>query len=76
MSKKYPKIIKYDEVNITNENLKCNIKEIDNNIFFQKLVDISRIEKKELLKIYKKYKENHSTSVFYKSMDDYNKKFE
>ena len=76
LSKKCPKIIKYDEVNITSEDLKCNIKEIDNNIFFQKLINISRIEKKELLKIYKKYEENHSTSVFYKSMDDYNKKFE
>lgn len=76
LSKKPPKITKYVEAAIYNKNLKCTIDELDKNHFFQHLIKISGINKKDLLKINEMYKNNHNPSIFNQYSNIFNSKFQ
>ena len=76
LSRKPPKISKYSETVIYNKNLKCTIDGLNKNRFFQHLIKISGINKKDLLKINEMYKKNHDPRIFNQYLNTYNSKFQ
>ena len=74
LTKKPPTIIEYNESNIHNKDLKCDINEIENNTFFQNLISLLHIDKKQLINTYKKYKRNKNPSIFNQFINDFNGK--
>ena len=75
LSKKPPKITKYNESNIHNRDLKCITDEIEDNTFFKNLIKILDINQEELIGIYEKYKRNFNPSIFNPYINNWNSKF-
>ena len=75
LSKKPSKIIKYNESNIRNKDLKCEINKIENNTFFLNLIRILNIDKKELVNVDEEYKRNRNQRILNQYVDSYNSKF-
>ena len=75
IKQKPPKITKYNESNIHNRDLKCITDEIEDNTFFQNLINILGINQEELIGIYEKYKRNFNPSIFNPYINNWNSKF-
>ncbi|MBQ3621205.1 hypothetical protein II941_00005 [bacterium] len=65
--------MRYVENNITDNDLKFKINELDQNNFFNSLMHILKIDKSFILNIYTKYKQNNNDSILSQNAKKFNK---